>query len=88
MGNRFFKITSILTLVIMSLTFIGCSEFSLVQSLGLSDLSIAPNQVTVAIGDTVNFAANGGVEPYIYSVFSGSGTVDPVSGSYTAPDAG
>ena len=51
----------------MSMAFTGCGEFTLVDSLGLYNLSIAPNQVTVAIGDSVTFTADDGVEPYLFS---------------------
>jgi alpha-tubulin suppressor-like RCC1 family protein len=46
-------------------------------------LGISPSSITVAVNNTVNFSAAGGVSPYTYSVFSGSGTIN-TSGVFTA----
>ncbi len=48
-------------------------------------LAISPASVTIALNGTQAFSATGGVTPYSYSVVSGGGTIDPLSGMYTAP---
>jgi hypothetical protein len=47
-------------------------------------LAISPASAQVTAGGTTAFSAAGGTPPYTYSV-SGSGTVDPTTGLYTAP---
>lgn len=48
-------------------------------------LGISPATIEIAVNNTVNFSAAGGVSPYTYSVISGSGMVNASSGVYTAP---
>jgi hypothetical protein len=48
-------------------------------------LSISPSAMVVPASNTVGFTAVGGVGPYTYSVASGVGVIDPVTGAYTAP---
>ena len=49
-------------------------------------LAIAPSAPTTSsITGSIFFSASGGVAPYVFSVSSGSGTIDSSSGSYTAP---
>lgn len=50
-------------------------------------LSISPASVTLAVNNTVTFAAANGATPYTFSILSGTGTVNPTSGLYTAPAA-
>ena len=53
------------------------------SSITPNTLQISPSTVTVGTGQTNTFSASGGVQPYSYSVISGSGTM---SGAiYTAP---
>lgn len=51
-------------------------------------LSISPSATVVPAGNTIGFTAVGGVGPYVYSLVSGAGSVDPVTGVYTAVSAG
>ena len=48
-------------------------------------LAIVPATAAVKITQTIAFAASGGQGGYVFSVNSGGGVVDPVSGLYTAP---
>ncbi len=48
-------------------------------------LGITPSPITLAVNNTTTFSAGGGSAPYVYSIFSGTGTVDPSTGIYTAP---
>ncbi|HYW84040.1 MAG TPA: hypothetical protein VFB30_12325, partial [Spirochaetia bacterium] len=47
-------------------------------------LSISPSATVLATSSTFTFAASGGVGPYAYTLVSGGGSVDPVTGLYTA----
>jgi hypothetical protein len=49
-------------------------------------LTISPPSIEIAINKTYPFTACGGQEPYVFSVTQGKGTIDPVTGLYTAPD--
>jgi SprB repeat len=49
-----------------------------------SGLTISPASVQIVAGGTASFTAAGGTLPYSYSV-SGSGTINPTTGLYTAP---
>ena len=48
-------------------------------------LSLSPGSAQVSVNDTLDFRAEGGVPDYTYSVISGTGTIDPETGLYTAP---
>jgi uncharacterized protein YjdB len=48
-------------------------------------LQISPTLQTVTTGGTLNMSASGGVSPYFYSISSGSGSIDSLTGVYTAP---
>ncbi len=48
-------------------------------------LSIAPGSWTLAAGNTRAFTGVGGQGPYVYSVFSGGGSINSATGTYTAP---
>jgi hypothetical protein len=50
-----------------------------------SALSITPSVIIVPGTQTVSFAGSGGVEPYTYTLVSGLGSIDSVTGVYTAP---
>ena len=50
-------------------------------------LAISPVSQTTLINSTISFSASGGVTPYSYSIISGSGSINAISGSYTAPAA-
>lgn len=49
-----------------------------------SALAISPTSKTLGANNSYTFSATGGVPPYAYSVFSGSGTITS-AGDYTAP---
>jgi hypothetical protein len=49
-------------------------------------LAISPLSATVTVNATCTFTASGGTPPYKFSV-TGSGTIDPGTGAYTAPAA-
>ena len=48
-------------------------------------LAISPASKTLAVNNVFTFSAMGGVSPYTYSVFSGGGSINSSTGSYTAP---
>jgi hypothetical protein len=50
-----------------------------------TNLSIIPNQLSTQTNKKSTFVVSGGVSPYVFSVKSGGGTIDPSTGEYTAP---
>jgi hypothetical protein len=48
-------------------------------------LAITPSSISLATNATTTFSASGGVSPYSYSIVSGGGSVNAVSGLFTAP---
>ena len=67
----------------------SCSDFSLYGvmrgEIPGGTPQISPLAVTLVVGATCDFSASGGSPPYIFSVLTGSGIIDPKSGLYTAP---
>jgi len=49
-----------------------------------SPLSLSPSTVRLLVNNTITFEAFGGVEPYSYTKVSGIGSIDPLTGVYTA----
>jgi hypothetical protein len=49
------------------------------------ELSIVPISATVEVETELLFAASGGTPPYIFSIASGSGSINLDSGLYVAP---
>jgi hypothetical protein len=80
-------------MLLVLLLFNGCHDFLLSELLdgeggleGLkSPLTLGPASVTLTVNSTLTFAASGGSPPYIFSVVSGSGTINATTGEYTAP---
>jgi len=50
-----------------------------------SALAISPATQTMTVNGSLNFSSSGGVSPYTYSIFSGTGSVVSGTGVYTAP---
>jgi hypothetical protein len=48
-------------------------------------LVISPSAITLTAGSTITFSASGGLTPYSFSMAGGLGTIDPLTGFYTAP---
>lgn len=48
-------------------------------------LAISPTSQTTLTNSTITFSNSGGASPFVYSVVSGTGSVDPNTGNYTAP---
>ncbi len=48
-------------------------------------LAISPSAITLTAGSTITFGASGGLTPYSFSIAGGLGTIDPLTGFYTAP---
>lgn len=48
---------------------------------------ISPSTSIVEVKEEVQFQTLGGTEPYTYSVYSGSGSINSVTGLYTAPSS-
>ena len=89
MSRNFRKYTFLPIIFIIFLS--SCGNFSLYDELGLerlnSTLSLTPASATVGINTSITFAATGGTPPYVYSLTSGSGSIDKDSGVYNAPAA-
>ena len=76
----------------------GCDDFVLYTELdGFADsngvpdgeagpLEISPVYVTLPINGRITFSATGGVPPYKYTIVDGGGSIDKLSGKYSAPD--
>ena len=47
-------------------------------------LVLSPSGSTITVGSTQNFSAAGGISPYSFSILSGPGAIDSVTGVYTA----
>lgn len=62
----------------------GSSSVASVTVVAASPLAISPGTLTLGVGATYQFSAAGGVSPYTFSLYSGTGTVSG-SGLYTAP---
>jgi len=52
-----------------------------------STITLSPNPATVVINGTITFTASGGGSPYTFVLLNGSGTIDSITGTYTAPSA-
>ncbi len=66
----------------------SCAPFELRQILDGPKgkaLTINPTSTVVLANGTVDFSADGGVPPYVFSLISGGGTLDSSTGLYTAP---
>jgi hypothetical protein len=89
------RIFTLLFIFIFSLT--SCEQaFYLVNEVGTLEngdtvlvapqvLSLSPGNITVLTNSTTFFTASGGNPPYNYTVFSGTGTINPTTGEYLAP---
>lgn len=62
----------------------GTKVTATVTIIGASTLSIAPSSLIIGAGNSYQFAASGGVTPYVFSRFTGTGTIT-ADGLYTAP---
>jgi hypothetical protein len=49
-------------------------------------LAISPSSITLTAGSTITFGASGGLTPYTFAVAGGLGSIDPLTGIYTAPN--
>jgi len=49
-------------------------------------LALAPSAIWVAVGESRDFSASGGIPPYRYAVVAGEGTIDPESGRFSASE--
>jgi hypothetical protein len=58
----------------------------LVSKTAIEELVVYPATATVQTGGTLSFSASGGLEPYVFRLASGSGSVDSATGVYTAPE--
>ncbi len=51
----------------------------------ISRVSISPSSFILAVNNIKTFTASGGEPPYTFSIQSGNGTIDAISGLFTAP---
>lgn len=71
--------------VLLGVVFFSCdASFSLAGELNQAKLEIYPASAFVNIGQTIDFYAEGGEAPYSFEIADGPGTIDPVTGVYTA----
>lgn len=72
----------------------GTTVIKVTDSLGQSDqatitinpaLSVSPNSITLVRTGTTTFTASGGVTAYTYSIVSGGGSINSLTGAFTAP---
>ncbi len=89
--SRVIGLTAALFLMLSGLLVLSCSGPLLRPLLEGSDgsawagaLSVHPAAVSVIAGTPVTFTATGGAGGYVFSVVSGTGTIDPGSGTYHA----
>ena len=69
----------------------GCVPYELKQVLDGPEgkpLAISPARTVVPVNGTVNFAAEGGLPPYVFSIASGGGLLDSATGAYTSSSIG
>jgi hypothetical protein len=73
--------------VLILLALAGCKDFSFFNELGVKGgLTITPASMSILTDGIMSFNAYGGNGDYVFSIVSGNhGTIDPVSGVYTAP---
>lgn len=88
-GTLALKILSV-TLLLGLLMLTGCSQlslFDLVEKEQEGEFSIGVKSVNLKVGSEFNFNSVGGYLPYTYAVNegTGTGTIDPATGAYTAP---
>lgn len=53
---------------------------------GPAGLNIFVSSSSVAVGSTIQFSATGGTQPYTFYALSGAGTINQLTGAYTAGD--
>lgn len=53
----------------------------------VDQLTISPTNVNVTAGGNISFSSFGGSPPYTYDITLGNGTVDPLTGLFTAADS-
>ena len=89
MKKLIFKIIIISSFVLLFTGLNTCTqEFNLEETLDGPEgkpLALIPGDAQVGINGTLNFSAEGGVPNYSFTVLQGNGTIDPVTGIYTAP---
>lgn len=102
-GEHRLSIRLLLVLLVLGATVIACDTFVLYEEIEAASveegkesgddtpaaqpLSISPASVAVEKEHTVDFAATGGSSPYLFSLASGSGSINPTTGLYTAPSS-
>lgn len=61
------------------------ATITIISGGGPEPLSIIPTAISLPVGNSLTFTANGGETPYTFSLLSGSGTVS-AAGAYLAPN--
>lgn len=85
-SSIFKLIIQLLVLVILSGCSFGASFIILTgSSLTSEQLAVIPNSKILVESSEFIFSAEGGDGNYTYSIISGEGSIDPVTGRYTAP---
>ncbi len=79
----------IFSLIFLISSLVTCTQdFTLEETLDGPEgkmLAILPGTAQLGVNETVSFSAEGGVPGYTYSIVSGGGTIDSITGLYTAP---
>ena len=74
----------------VAVTYMNCAPSGFagnapVVASSISDVNVLPATATVPFGSVMQFTAKGGTSPYTYRVTSGGGSIDPTTGSFSAP---
>lgn len=75
---------SALIRVVDSISSVGETKVEVVATAN-TGLWITPASVSLMEGEVIDFRGGGGTPPYTYSILKYEGSVDPVTGTYTAP---
>ena len=90
--RRYSPFLYVFVLVVLGSTLIltGCGELSLNQLLENQEpgeLGISPASANLPVDTSVTVRGMGGFQPYAYEKLSGGGSIDPITGIFTAPSA-
>ena len=77
-----FKKSPLIVLFCFAFLALSCEE-DIIQ-INQKSILVNTQQTGLATNSTVSMAATGGTAPYTYSIMSGPGSIDPITGLYSA----